>query len=146
MADGTFDLVLCLEVIEHVKDRERVDELSTFTFSGVSNCLCEAWRVLKPGGLLVLSTPNVCSYRSLLNVLEHRHPFQYPLHNRELSTLDIQSLLKESGFVVESIATIDAWLNGGRRTRLFFLALAIFLLGFSTRDRDDDILALARKP
>lgn len=158
LADRSFDMVLCLEVIEHVKDREtaRIDELSEFTFSGVRNCLGEAWRVLKPGGLLVLTTPNACSYRSLWNVLEHRHPYQYPPHNRELSLPDVNQLLTESGFLVETLGVIDAWSNGcdapsriermGRRARILSLALATRLLGFSTRDRDDDILAMARRP
>lgn len=148
LADGSFDLVLCLEVIEHVKDRETQDleGLSEFTFNGVRNCLDESRRVLKPGGLLVLSTPNACSYRSLLNVFQCRHPYQYPPHNRELCPDDVRGLLTSSGFRVESLATIDAWSNGGRRARLMLLALATRLFGFSTRDRDDDILALARKP
>lgn len=42
--DGTFDVVVCFEAIEHVPDPEPV--------------LDELRRVLRPGGLLVLSTPN----------------------------------------------------------------------------------------
>jgi len=145
-SDGVFDLVLCMEVIEHVKDRESLTDLDTVTFSGVLNCLGESLRVLKPGGRLVLSTPNACSYQSLLNGFEHRHPFQYPPHNRELSLEDVRDLLSNTGFIIESLATIDAWSNGGRRGRLLTLSIATRLLGFSTRDRHDDILALARKP
>ena len=43
LADGSFDLVLCSEVIEHTK------------FS--STMLKEINRILKPGGILILSTP-----------------------------------------------------------------------------------------
>jgi 2-polyprenyl-3-methyl-5-hydroxy-6-metoxy-1,4-benzoquinol methylase len=43
-ADASFDVVTCMEVIEHVEDPERV--------------LGELHRVLKPDGLLLLSTPN----------------------------------------------------------------------------------------
>ncbi len=49
-ADEEFDLVLSLEVIEHVEDQ--------FSF------LREARRVLKPGGTLVVSTPNVLNMNS----------------------------------------------------------------------------------
>jgi ubiquinone/menaquinone biosynthesis C-methylase UbiE len=49
-ADQKFDLVCSLEVIEHVEDQ--------FAF------LREAHRVLKPGGMLVLSTPNVLNMNS----------------------------------------------------------------------------------
>lgn len=46
----TFDLVCSLEVIEHVEDQ--------FGF------LREAYRVLKPGGTLIVSTPNVLNMNS----------------------------------------------------------------------------------
>jgi SAM-dependent methyltransferase len=49
-ADGTFDLVCSLEVIEHVEDQ--------FGF------LREAFRVLKRDGTLLLSTPNVLNMNS----------------------------------------------------------------------------------
>lgn len=42
--DASFDIVTCMEVIEHVENPERVLE--------------ELHRVLKPNGLLLLSTPN----------------------------------------------------------------------------------------
>ena len=44
--DATFDLVSLFSVIEHVKDQEQA--------------LCEAFRVLKPGGTLVVQIPNRC--------------------------------------------------------------------------------------
>ena len=51
---GQFDLVTCLEVIEHVSDKQRlVDELA---------------RHLAPGGLMVLSTPNRTARSRLLLV------------------------------------------------------------------------------
>lgn len=43
-ADGSFDVVVCLELIEHVEDYVAVME--------------EMHRLLKPGGILILSTPN----------------------------------------------------------------------------------------
>src|SRR3990167_7759681 len=47
-ADGEFDKILCSEVIEHIPD--------------AAKALREMWRVLKPCGLLVLSTPNPRSW------------------------------------------------------------------------------------
>jgi SAM-dependent methyltransferase len=146
--DDTFDVVHLLEVIEHIKDRDssNIGELATFTFSGISNCLSEIRRVLKPGGLLVLTTPNVTCYRSIRNVLQHRHPFGYEPHNRELSPLDVNRLLTEANFDVERLVTIDAWKNGGGLWWQWRMALLLTVLGYSTRDRRDDILALARRP
>ena len=42
--DETFDVTVCLEVFEHVPDHKKL--------------LTEAWRVLKPGGHIIVSTPN----------------------------------------------------------------------------------------
>lgn len=53
--DASFDLVSCTEVIEHLRD-----------FRGA---LREMHRVLRPGGVLVLSTPNVLNLRSRLRYL-----------------------------------------------------------------------------
>ncbi len=49
---GAFDLVTCAEVLEHVENYHRV--------------LREAHRVLKPGALVVLTTPNVLNVKSRL--------------------------------------------------------------------------------
>lgn len=54
-ADGAFDVVCSLEVVEHVEDQ--------FEFCR------EIMRVLKPGGVAILSTPNVLNLNSRLRVL-----------------------------------------------------------------------------
>lgn len=53
--DGTFDVVTCSEVVEHVENPRRL--------------MREAWRVLKPGGLLVMTTPNVLNAVSRVRYL-----------------------------------------------------------------------------
>ncbi len=53
--DASFDLVTCTEVIEHLEDfRAALREMS---------------RILKPGGVLIVSTPNVLNLRSRLRYL-----------------------------------------------------------------------------
>ncbi|HWJ37756.1 MAG TPA: methyltransferase domain-containing protein, partial [Sphingomicrobium sp.] len=52
--EGQFDLITCMEVIEHVADP------STF--------VAELARLLAPGGLLILSTPNATGWSKLLMI------------------------------------------------------------------------------
>ena len=54
-ADESFDLVTCSEVLEHVENYRAV--------------LREIQRVLKPGGLMVVTTPNVLNMKSRLRYL-----------------------------------------------------------------------------
>jgi SAM-dependent methyltransferase len=53
--DATFDVVTATEVIEHLEDFRRV--------------VREIFRVLKPGGVCVLSTPNILNLNSRLRYL-----------------------------------------------------------------------------
>lgn len=64
--DG-FDAVLVLEVIEHIP----LDEFDEF--------MDEVLRVLKPGGRLVLSTPNAACIKTIwAGDMTHRHPYRSP--------------------------------------------------------------------
>lgn len=54
-ADGSFDLVTASEVIEHLEHYRRV--------------LREIFRILRPGGVVILTTPNVLNIKSRLRYL-----------------------------------------------------------------------------
>jgi SAM-dependent methyltransferase len=79
--DGVFDLVLCAETIEHVRD--------------VQLLLSEARRVLVPGGTLALTTP---AARPLM-----RPPDPLSPHLRFLTRRSLRALLGELGFDVSSL-------------------------------------------
>jgi SAM-dependent methyltransferase len=66
-----FDVVVCFEVIEHIRDHEKL--------------LREVKRILAPGGLFVVSTPNRPEYR----ILEPSNPF----HVKELDFEEFRGLL-----------------------------------------------------
>jgi len=69
-ADATFDLVTCTEVIEH---------LEHYRFT-----LREIFRVLKPGGILVVSTPNILNLKSRIRFLTYGFYNLFgPLHFKE---------------------------------------------------------------
>ncbi len=95
-----FDLVACLEVIEHLDADQAVALLS-----GIR-------RRLAPGGRLVLSTPNVMNPTAFLTTLDHRTPFAWD---------ELGGLLTLLGFRVERMVRVknDPWLRRvGRRVAL----------------------------
>ena len=77
--DGSFDLVTCFEVIEHVPDPGAV--------------LGELRRVLAPGGVLAISSPNA-----------DRYPPGNPHHVREFTTSEFRALLAEAFPAVRLLA------------------------------------------
>jgi SAM-dependent methyltransferase len=79
--DGSFDLVLCAETIEHVRD--------------VQLLLSELRRVLRPGGVLVATTP--------ANLPVGRRPDPLSAHLRFFTRRSLRRLLDELGFEVESL-------------------------------------------
>jgi SAM-dependent methyltransferase len=79
--DGGFDLVLCAETIEHVRDLQLL--------------LSEARRVLRPGGALALTTP---ASRALMRPPEPLSP-----HLRFLTRRSLGGLLDQLGFDVRSL-------------------------------------------
>jgi SAM-dependent methyltransferase len=79
--DGSFDLVLCAETIEHVRD--------------VQLLLSEIRRVLRPGGTLALTTP--------ANLTVGRRPDPLSPHLRFFTRRSLRRLLDELGFELESL-------------------------------------------
>ena len=57
---NTFDLIFALEIIEHLFDTDQF--------------LKNIHRVLKPQGILILSTPNLASIKNRLRLLTNRYP------------------------------------------------------------------------
>lgn len=92
-----YDLVLCMEVIEHIKDQDSstIPDVATFTGNGIHNLLKECARVLKKNGSLFLTTPNIHSYKVLHNWLyKGNEIFNFYLHPRELSYKYIEEIVK----------------------------------------------------
>ena len=71
--DGSFDAVVAFEMIEHVSEHEQV--------------LAEIARVLAPGGILVMSTPERRAYSD-------DRDFVNPHHARELTQDEFTTLLR----------------------------------------------------
>jgi glycosyltransferase involved in cell wall biosynthesis/SAM-dependent methyltransferase len=103
--DGHFSTVLCCELLEHLA----VDPMHMMT---------EINRILKPGGHLVLTTPNLASLRSLSAILLGYHPGLFSVylrpsggepkearHHREYTPIEIHLLLTGAGFDVSRLET-----------------------------------------
>jgi SAM-dependent methyltransferase len=91
-ADATFDVVLCMEVVEHL------------VFSP-AHLLHEANRVLRRGGALVLTTPNAAAAAKLARLLRGRNvhgPYSgygaHGRHNREFVAAELETVFAAAGF------------------------------------------------
>jgi SAM-dependent methyltransferase len=92
-ADATFDRALCLDVLEHL------------TFEEQPRALAELYRVLKPGGELLVSVPNLAHLQSRVHFAltgrlirtasEVKHPGDRP-------AADYLDLSRRAGFVLLS--------------------------------------------
>jgi SAM-dependent methyltransferase len=80
--------------------------------------MAEMNRVLKPGGHVVLTTPNIAALRGIAAILQGYHPgffhayikpsdsgFVDARHNREYTPGEVHKLLEASGFEVERLET-----------------------------------------
>ncbi len=86
-SDCTFDLVLAREVIEHVPD--------------IKSTLSEAYRVLKPGGCILVTSPNRNSLHLRINRLLGYKDFTCAFdHIKELTFEEAEQMLLETGFQI----------------------------------------------
>jgi glycosyltransferase involved in cell wall biosynthesis/SAM-dependent methyltransferase len=103
--DGWFATVLSCELLEHLQ-------------ADPMHMMSEIHRILRPGGHLVLTTPNIASMRAVAGILQGFHPALFPAyirpseggaidarHNREYTPREIETLLEDSGFEVTLLDT-----------------------------------------
>lgn len=94
--DESFDRVLLTEVVEHVPEPARA--------------IAEAVRVLRPGGVLALSTPSRRSPMNAAYALKRRiRGYAVNEHLHELTSAELRELL-EPGFEIERLERINALL------------------------------------
>ncbi len=84
VADETVDVVVSLQVIEHLWEQERF--------------LAECRRVLRPGGTLIVSTPNRLTFSP------GRDTPLNPFHTRELTGPELAGLVAGAGFTPVDVA------------------------------------------
>lgn len=117
----SFDLILCTETIEHIKDVEsdKIRDLEAFNYSGINSMLNELKRALKPSGVLIVTTPNANSFITLHKWLAGEVLLMDPQHVREFSVDELKRVARNCGLRVIEMITTDSWLDfGGQVTNL----------------------------
>jgi SAM-dependent methyltransferase len=138
-----FSTVLCCELIEHLAN----DPM---------HMMAEINRILKPGGHLVLTTPNIASIRGLAAILLGYHPGFFPAyirpsdgeetearHNREYSPREVHLLLVDAGFEVVLLETGP--FRDEPKPELLWVTHLLERYKLSTELRGDGIYAVGRK-
>jgi SAM-dependent methyltransferase len=99
--DDSFDLAICCEVFEHLS----LDPMFA---------MAEANRVMRLGGTLLISVPNVLCVSNLYKMVDGRSPNSFPVyrprgeclrHNRELTPTELATMFKAAGFEVVNVET-----------------------------------------
>lgn len=133
--DNTFDYVLCCEVVEHM-------ELDPMFM------IAEINRVLKPGGMVILTTPNITSSRAIWKILrgldpyfymQYRHQPKLYRHNYEYSPHSISQVLKAGGFN-GSVWTEDCFEDGTTED-----LDKLRSIGYSMNNTGDNIFCVGKK-
>ena len=92
--NNSFDAVYFTEVLEHI------------AITDPTKILTEIKRVLRPSGLLVFSTPNICNISNIHALMNEINIYWAPeifygsldRHNREFTPREVNSILQNAGF------------------------------------------------
>lgn len=138
--DNSFDTVICCEILEHLAK----DPMHMMT---------EIHRILRPNGILVLTTPNVVSIRAIHAMVTGIHPALFSKyvmptllpeakHIREYTPRELLRLFADSGFTVQFIDTTSY----GERAGVYkLITKAIRWLKPLTRLREDCVYLVGQK-
>ncbi|MBN2160882.1 MAG: methyltransferase domain-containing protein [Spirochaetes bacterium] len=134
---NSYDLVLFCEIIEHLT----VDPVHS---------LVQINRLLKNGGHIIITTPNVLRYENVLKLIAGRNVHDhysgygaYGRHNREYTPNELRLLVESLGYRVERLYTK---VTGSMHIQGFSIKKFRRLIQFlTTKNRGSNIFLLARK-
>lgn len=146
--EGGYDAVLCCEVLEHIHDQCDKGIPTEWNGTGAGHMLKAAFNATKPGGYLVLTTPNADSLNVINKVIHRQGPMVYRPHVREYTCHEVAELVRSAGFEVQDLRTEEPWDNSmdhaWRKVITTLLTNAFGPAGLV--NRGEDIFVLARKP
>jgi SAM-dependent methyltransferase len=132
--DEPYDLVVMAEVLEHVYTAAR----PVLTFVG---------SLLRPGGALIIQTPNAVNLGRRISTLRGRNPFgmireerKNPGHFCEFTVGDLRGAAESAGLVVESATITNYFGSRGYRKSIYEILCSIL-----PGDLRDGITLIARK-
>lgn len=133
--DDTFDVVVAPEVIEHLENPRFM--------------IREIFRILRPGGTAIVTTPNNESWRSLIALLVRGHFTEfgesgYPAHITALLRKDFVRIFQEASFPAPDFCYTNSGGVPGHPTVVSWQQISFGLL--KGRRYSDNILAIATKP
>lgn len=152
--DNSFDLVLFSEVLEHLLGHPRL-------------VLAECARVLRPGGKLLITTPNAVALKRRLTVLtgkptgpalaqlpdlKKQPDAVYHIHHKEYTQAELRELFQaETLLSLERVELVSFYTPGRRRVREQPIGVQILKIGAYALEQvyppfRDSLLALATKP
>ncbi len=150
--DNFFDIVIFTEVLEHLPQ----SPLHT---------LKEIYRVLSPGGLVLITTPNIARSINRAKLLIGKS-VTYPLHqvlendgkgstiyhrhNREYTVFEVAELTRHAGFHIDTATTFVSYTPWRRRAKLDSLwikagKIANYALMLMIEGLRDTVLVVGRK-
>lgn len=97
-ADGSFDAVIMLQLIEHVEDPVAISR--------------RVYSLLKPGGIFVIETPNLAGLDYRLFRGRWWGHYHFPRHWNLFSTDSLAQMLREAGFTIDrtdNLISTSAW-------------------------------------
>lgn len=145
---GSFDLVLMTEIIEHLTVNPRV-------------YLSEVKRVLKPGGYLLITTPNAVHLKNRMKVLFGKSasfPIEqlfdtaphddsvYYRHNREFTMDELKKIVKVSGLTIKKAEYFSAYTPFRKNRKTTIVKLIGHMLTRIVPAFRDSLYMVASKP
>lgn len=133
--DETFDYIMCSEVIEHMEQDPMF-------------MLAELNRVMKPGGMLILTTPNIASSQGISRILQgidpyfymqYRHAGTLDRHNYEYTIYSLTKVLQAAGF------DGSAWTEDTFSAPAQLPVEQLKRLGYPMQHLGDNIFTVAKK-
>jgi 2-polyprenyl-3-methyl-5-hydroxy-6-metoxy-1,4-benzoquinol methylase len=114
--DESFDLVIFTEVLEHI------------AITDPCLVLQEIRRVPRPGGRMLLSTPNVANLSNVAALIQGENVFWPPeifygsvdRHNREFAPYELLQLVERAGFAHQALDYMNTWSNWNHTTAPLF--------------------------